>query len=81
MIDPLPKVGEGDSGEGGHIEVDAGKTTDTATGGFIAVSTGYSSETSSGPYSLRTPNAGGTGVSGEIVLTTGTSSTVRTRTG
>lgn len=54
--------------------MNAGKTTDSATGGYVSVSTGYSSRTSSGPFSLRTPNAGGTGVSGEISISTGTSS-------
>lgn len=65
--------GEGDSGEGGFFQVKAGGTTDSATGGYIALTTGYSALTSSGPFAIRTPNAGASGVSGDISLSTGTS--------
>ena len=43
-------VGKGDTGNGGHVAISAGQTTDKATGGYVAVTTGYSSKTSSGPY-------------------------------
>ena len=45
---------------------------------YILIGSGYSTPTSSGPVSMRTPNAGGTGVSGEIMVTTGTSSSGNT---
>ena len=70
------KVGDGNTLDGGHLSLFAGNTYGdiSATGGSISIRSGYSSIRSSGSIFLRTLNAGTTGVSGELVFKTGTSS-------
>ena len=69
------KVGDGNTLDGGHISVFAGKTDargDTgATGGSISIRSGFSTESSSGTIIIRTLNAGAKGVSGELMFSTG----------
>ena len=68
------RAGEGNIGEGGYISLQGGRTTDARAGGYVNIQSGYSTQTSSGPISLGTANAGAEGVSGSIMLLTGTSS-------
>ena len=56
------KVGDGNTLDGGHVSVFAGKTdaggTTGATGGSISIRSGFSTESSSGSIIIRTLNAG-----------------------
>jgi hypothetical protein len=58
---------------GGNIELTGGLAAGGYGGSFL-LETGYSFETSSGAITLATANAGKTGVSGHIRLTSGTAS-------
>ena len=68
-------VGEGDTGVGGDVTVKAGNTIADSgtTGGKMIVQSGESVLTSSGALTMATPNAGIAGVSGNIEINTGTS--------
>ncbi len=56
------KVGDGNTLDGGHISVFAGKSdaggATGATGGSISIRSGFSTESSSGSIIIRTLNAG-----------------------
>ena len=69
-------VGDGDTGVGGDVNINAGKSVADGgtTGGMIILHAGESTLTSSGKLSIGTPNAGTTGVSGTIDIGSGTSS-------
>ena len=72
-------VGSGTSSNGGKLVLSAGNTaefvnTGSATGGSVSITTGFSTYLSSGPMLLQTANAGTGGVSGLLVLSTGTAS-------
>ena len=75
-------VGTGNHGDGGHIKVLAGSTTASAsirypdkpvngTGGSVEIKSGGSQESSSGAIIITTSDAGISGVSGQLTLTTG----------
>merc|ERR550514_286175 len=72
-------VGDGNVLDGGHIYLYAGKSNaagDTgATGGSISMISGFGTKSTSGTIIIRTLNAGIAGVSGELMLSTGTTST------
>ena len=61
------------NGENGELIAIAGQTS-VASGGQVSIITGHGVSTSSDALLLQTSNAGVTGVSGQIVLSTGTSS-------
>ena len=72
-------VGSGMLNTGGALVLSAGNTaefvnTGSATGGTVTMTTGYSTFLSSGAMFLQTANAGTGGVSGQLVLSTGTAS-------
>merc|ERR1711968_312651 len=69
-------VGDGSALDGGHISLFAGKTfaNDDSTGGSISIHSGFSSIRSSGTIIIKTLDAGTTGVSGELMFSTGTTS-------
>merc|ERR1712167_300039 len=71
-------VGDGNVLDGGHIYMYAGKSnadgTKDATGGSISMISGFGTKSTSGTIIIRTLNAGVAGVSGELVLSTGTTS-------
>ena len=72
-------VGSGMQNNGGGLVLSAGNTaenvnTGSATGGIVSITTGFSTYLSSGPMWLQTANAGTGGVSGLLVLNTGTAS-------
>ena len=62
-----------DSDDGGNIEI-AGGYSRVARGGSYLVRTGYGEYSSSGIIDISTANAGSNGVSGDLDLSTGTSS-------
>merc|ERR1712134_118390 len=74
--DIMINVGDGNTLDGGHIHLFAGKTDADAdsTGGSISIRSGFSTIRSSGTIIIRTLNAGTTGVSGELMFSTGTTS-------
>ena len=74
--DIMITVGDGNTLDGGHIQLFAGKTYADAhsTGGSISIHSGYSKIRSSGTIIIRTFNAGDKGVSGELMFSTGTTS-------
>ena len=74
--DIMINVGDGNTLDGGHIHLFAGKTDANvdSTGGSISIRSGFSTIRSSGTIIIRTLNAGTTGVSGELMFSTGTTS-------
>merc|ERR1719478_1489527 len=72
-------VGDGDTLDGGMIYMYAGKSNAAvntgATGGSISMISGFGTKSTSGTIIIRTLNAGIAGVSGELMLSTGTTST------
>merc|ERR1712196_352327 len=74
--DIMITVGDGITLDGGHIQLFAGTTyaDDDSTGGSISIHSGYSKIRSSGTIIIRTFNAGDKGVSGELMFSTGTTS-------
>ena len=59
------------TGIGGDISVTAGASADSARGGGICVTSGAAAESTSGPITLRTPDGGEGGSSGDVLVTTG----------
>ena len=72
-------VGDGNVLDGGHIYLYAGKSnadgTKDATGGSISMISGFGTKSTSGTIIIRTLNAGVAGVSGELMFSTGTTTT------
>merc|ERR1712167_140071 len=72
-------VGDGNVLDGGHIYMYAGKSnadgTKDATGGSISMISGFGTKSTSGTIIIRTLNAGVAGVSGELMFSTGTTTT------
>merc|ERR1712072_1675668 len=72
-------VGDGNVLDGGHIYMHAGKSNAAAstgaTGGSISIISGFGTQSTSGTIIIRTLNAGVKGVSGELVFSTGTTTT------
>ena len=75
-------VGSGDTGSLGQLILRAGFTSDSTTsssiGGAVSLISGYSSVTDSGSILLQTMNAGTSGASGNLVVSTETSSSGNT---
>merc|ERR1711871_609408 len=76
-------VGDGNVLDGGHIYMYAGKSNAPesagnvdadATGGSISLISGFGTKSTSGSIIIRTLNAGTNGVSGELMFSTGTTS-------
>ena len=66
-------VGSGTSGSGGAVSVLSGRST-VHSGGALSLESGEGTATSSGVISIRTANAGGAGVSGRLVFSSGSAS-------
>lgn len=75
-------VGTGNHGDGGNVKILSGSTTATpsfrnpskpvnATGGSVEIASGASTMASSGEISISTADAGKSGVSGHLRLSTG----------
>jgi hypothetical protein len=66
-------MGKFNEDDGGNVEI-AGGFSNYARGGSYLLNTGYGQQTSSGIVDIATANAGSSGVSGDMDLSTGTSS-------
>ena len=74
MIEVIAGDSDGTTtGNGGLINVYAGMSA-SKTGGTISLQSGYGTAKSSGSILIRTLNAGTSGVSGELMFSTGTTS-------